>query len=290
MTAQAQSVEVEAEHNSNSLIYKIAPWGTAVKSLYDAGAKVISSRDLADARIALGSQSSVSANGSYTKEGFIYVADQKPLVVAESPLLDVMLARGASDAHKAESEVFYDAKDVFAQLDEDANKAPQDRRVLRLKKDKSYSVPTNRFGEDELALFLFKDRATAYGTFLRSNDIKDMPVWVVDKSYIDKQGSPFVRQLWLHRLDVDNQSVVYGDNGDLDMSNRVRGVRPSVASEARVRSAESTGQVSENSELAYDPAQISEYQTILQEVRKGDRAASDLEQVLEFINGLPVKK
>ena len=137
MTAQAQSVEVEAEHNSNSLIYKIAPWGTAVKALYDAGAKVISSRDLADARIALGSQSSVSANGSYTKEGFIYVADRKPLVVAESPLLDVMLARGASDAHKAGSEVFYDAKDVFAQLDEDANKDPQDRRVLRLKKDKS---------------------------------------------------------------------------------------------------------------------------------------------------------
>ena len=117
-----------------------------------------------------------------------------------------------------------------------------------------------------------------------------MPDWVVDKSYIDKQGSPFVRQLWLRRLDVGGQSEVDGDYGDLDLNNRVRGVRPSVASEARVRSAESTGQVSENSELAYDPAQISEYQTILQEVRKGDRAASDLEQVLEFINGLPVKK
>ena len=291
MTATKLRPENEATvPQVGTVLYVNAPFDQAYEAIRDANGTLASSRDVARARIHPGARHSVSQYGSWVKEGFIYTAKQNPLFVLESPLVDAQRARDATSAHRSGKDFYLDdktAKMYLDQLDEDAQKAPEARRVIRFGTNQNHNIPTNRFADDEVTRFLFKDAAAEYGSFLASQGITEMPVWLTDKDHVNKQKASFVRQLWLHGLDDDIRSGINGSYGDLFDDCRVRGVRPSNAAEGRVREVSAD---SGNSELAYNAGQINQYRTILQEVRKGDRAASDLEQVLEFIQGLPVKK
>ncbi|MBA7625468.1 hypothetical protein ES703_32898 [subsurface metagenome] len=47
--------------------------------------------------------------------------------------------------------------------------------------------------------------AKVYGEFLDDVGIKKIPVWVVNKDYIHKQGYPFARQMWLGGLTFESE-------------------------------------------------------------------------------------
>jgi hypothetical protein len=273
------------------MLYVNAPFNQATDAIRSANGNLASSYDVARARIHAGSGHSLSTYGSWVREGFVYTPEQTPLLVRESPLIEARLARDATNAHSAGKDFYLDteiAKNFADQAEQDASKAPQDRRVLRFEKATNYSIPTNRFADDVVTAFLFKDVAADYGRFLASNGIKKMPVWFADKNSVDQETMPFLRQLWLLSIDCDDESDLVGDGWSLHGGSRVRGVRPSgasVASDVRENSTDAG-----KSELAYDPIQIEQYKTILQGVRNGNVAASELESVLEFMQGLPVKK
>ena len=58
--------------------------------------------------------------------------------------------------------------------------------------------------------------------FLRENKINEMPVWLVDKNYVDTKEESILTQLWLYYF--DGRSDLNGYYRSLDYSDRVRGV------------------------------------------------------------------
>ena len=129
--------------------------------------------------------------------------------------------------------------------------------------------------------------AKAYGEFLQSAGIKNMPVWAVDKKYVDAQDKSFARQLWFARLDYVSRSGLVGVGRGLHNDWSTRGVR-SLVSTAGANRAEISP--SENSELPYTPEQLQRYTNLVTEVRSGSRPNADLEEIVKFFASLIIKK
>lgn len=272
------------------ILYVNAPFDEALQAISGAGAHLASAYDLARAFIHVGSDYSLSKHGSRIREALIYAPEQYPLLLRESPLIKPQLARNATNACRKGNEPYLDVtmvKTFTNQAEEDASKPPQERRVLRFTKTRPYKIPTNRFTDEEVTLFLFKDVAADYGRFLASNGLEKIPVWLADKSYVNQHATPFVRQLWFRRSGFGDISLIRPYIGEsLDYSARVRGVSLVSANVARAReNAVNAGK----SELTYDATEMAGYSTILQGVRRGNIPASELEKVLTFVQGLPVK-
>jgi len=214
--------QLEAEVKGLGNVYSVeAHFDEALQAL-GKSKKIISLRDLAYGRIRTGSESHLSQHYSYVKEGAIYVPNHEPLFVANSPIL--RSASKATEAHRKGNEFYVNAKKVLEQAEADEKKDPENRKVLTLKQRKSYEIPTNRFGEDEVTRWAFKDQAEDYGEFLRENGVDEMPVWLVgDQDYTNNQSKPFARQLWLVGL-AGGRSDLVGDGRGLDCDNGVRGV------------------------------------------------------------------
>ena len=161
---------IEADVEGVGQIIRIAqPFDQGLQSLREARATPISARDLAYARIKTGSRNSLSQSGSYVKEGVVYVPDQS-LLIRDSPLLAKTRAQKAVESHKQGTEFYIDetfAEKYQKQAEEDAEKEPEKRRVLRLNSRGTFKIPTNRFADEELTLWLFKDLAENYGNFLK---------------------------------------------------------------------------------------------------------------------------
>jgi hypothetical protein len=285
LTAEIEAVVPEV----GTMLYVVAPFDKAYEAIVSANGTLASARDVACARLHLGANHNVSTYGSWTGEGFIYTPKQNPLLVRNSPLVAPTMAQDATEAHRRGGEFYLDeavARQFAQQAEEDASKPLFQRLALRMPKNKDYSIPTNRFGDDEVPQFLFGEQAAPYGQFLRSNGIKEMPVRFPDKSHVNAQSMSFLRQLWFPWLGDDYRSDLYGSDGGLHYGDGVRGVRPSNVAEGH---AHATAECSVKSELSYDAREIGSYRTILQQVRKGDLAASELENVLKFIDTLPVR-
>ena len=206
---------LEAEVEGLGKIYRVnRPFNEALESLNEQKAKIISSRDLAYARTKK-PNGSLCNNGSYTREGFLHSKNEPYLLALDSPLLDLELA----DYFSTDKEVYNKYRE---KAEEDKSKSPNGRGVIILSGGENYKIPTNRFNEDELTLFLFKDQAENYGNFLKENGIDKMPVWLVDRNYVDSEERVILTQLWLHPL--DGRSCVYGDSNDFDCYYGVRGL------------------------------------------------------------------
>ena len=217
---------LEAEVEGLGKIYRAdVPFNEALESLNEEKAKIIFSRDLVYARVKEGRNSSLSYNGSYTREGFLYLKNKPVLLALESPLLDLELAEQAVEENKG-GNYFSDNLDVYQKYREQAEKEkkenPENRKVLILPERKNYEILTEKFNEDELTLFLFKDQAENYGKFLRKNGINELSIQLVDKNYVDFHEGTTLTQLWLHHL--DDWSGVNGYNRGLYYDCRVRGM------------------------------------------------------------------
>ncbi len=202
--------------------YVEAPWDEALQLLQKQDyAAPISARDLAFACVQTGNLNSLFKQGSYIKESILYSPNQNHLLISASSILDN--AKKATQAHRNKKEyspLQNTIERFWCEAREDCGKYPQKRRVLTLGYRQTYDIPTTRFDEDELTLFLFKDQARLYGSFLDEHGIKKMFFHLEDVPHASQNS--FERPLWLHHL--SGRSLLSGC-GVLDFGVRVRGVR-----------------------------------------------------------------
>jgi hypothetical protein len=194
---------------------------------------IISLEQNARLRMQEGKDAYVSRNGNWVKEGFLYVPKKGKFLTKTSPIMDNSVE--ATQEHRKGNEFYLTDAQVESGL---ANS-------VKLK-DRDFSIPTNRFGEDEVTAFAFGNSAKSYGNFLREAGIKEMPVYMVD-NIGDK---PFVRQAWFFGLDYVSR---LGGDWYLNDDGRVRGVsEDALASEPKVLTAEGGSQP-----ILYSQTQIS---------------------------------
>jgi len=189
-----------------------APFDRALSELKKNGYKLISLPKNAQLRIQQGKDHYVSKNGNWVKEGILYVPGERSKLVRVSPILES--AKEATHAHRTGKE-FYPTKEQIEQSLTDSVDFPE----------KTIEIPTNRFDWGALTVYAFggEKKAKAYGEFLDDAGIKKMPVYPVDKDYVNKQSQPFARQLWFRLL--GDWSGLDGRDGLLNA--RVRGVKVS---------------------------------------------------------------
>ena len=262
----------EADVKGLGEVHKVdKPFDEALKTIKQAGASVISTRDLAYARIEQGRNSSLCNNGSYVKEGVLYVPG-KTLFIRNSPLLNQRLVGKAVEAHRKGSEFYVDdklANKYQEQAEADKNKTPEKRKTLAINKRGGFNIPTNRFKDEELTLWLFKDQAEAYGNFLKENNINEMPVYLSSDS-----KKNFANQVWFGSL--GGRSGLLGDNWYLGCG-RVRGVLKQTGE------ASSQSRKSSEAKLPYTQKQKERVVGIIQDVREGKKGTSQLEKAIKFL-------
>jgi len=212
-------IETQVEGLGDIYYCNDSAFDDASKAVLGKATALISFRDLAYARIKEGKDSSVSQNGSYVREGSLFVpnADNKRIWLRESLVLQNPI--DAVKAHKKGNEYL---------LPEDFNVDAHLEKVGKgnyLVLTDTSAVPTDRFGEDARTVWAFDDQAKEYGAFLKDAGISASNIWMYtdnDKG-IDKQSRPFANQLWLRGLGSDSDfSGGYRDLGD---DSWVRGVR-----------------------------------------------------------------
>lgn len=191
--------------------------GESLKLLKNIDAKPISLRDLAYARIEDKRISDFCSYYSYVKEGIIYTP-KNVFFVSDSPFLSN--PKKASQIYNGESyeakKLRINAKKYLEQAEQDEIKEPQNRKVLISEVGKHrdinnipfYYIPTNRFNDDELTLWAFKDKAEEYGEFLKDAGIDEISV-VFDSP----RQKPFARQLLLHGCGSGRSGLYCGLNG-----------------------------------------------------------------------------
>jgi len=235
MTTTLLKPILEAEVRGLGEIYSVkGSFNEALESLREFGINAPTSvRELAYARIN-SEELSLRFFGSYTSGGFLYLKNEPVLVALESPLLDLELAKQAVEANK-KGNYFTTNISVYkkyrGQAEQDKNKSPQERNVLILPNTKTFSISTNSFNENELALFLFKNQTENYGNLLRKNKISEIPIWLVDKSYVDSKEESVLTLLWFSNFDGGSD---LGVSGDLYCYGRVRGMFEKTLEEGRV--------------------------------------------------------
>jgi hypothetical protein len=201
---------------------------------------LITLKELAYARIQEGKDSSVSTNGSYVKEGSLFVpkVSNKRIWLRESLVLQN--PADAVKAHKKGNEYL---------LPEDFD---VDKHLEQIGKDNYFvvsdttPVPTNRFDEDSRMQWAFGDVAQQYGQFLADAGIKNVNIYMHtnNDNHIDSRARPFANQLWLHRL--GDYFYFLGLYRSLYDNGGVRGVR---------RDSNAVGVAQKNSDL-YNTKQI----------------------------------
>ena len=160
--------------------YVVTPFDEGKKILEADGYHIISAEENARLRAQEGKDADVSRNGNWIKEGFLYIPKKGKFLTKNSPVMDNSVE--ATQAHRKGNEFYLTDTQVESGL---ANS-------VKLK-DRDFSIPTNRFGDDEVTAFAFGNSAKPYGNFLREAGIKEMLVYMVDNI----EDKPFARQAWL---------------------------------------------------------------------------------------------
>jgi len=189
-----------------SSAYVVAPFDEGKKALESEEYHIISLEENARLRVQEGKDSYVSQHGNWVREGFLYVPGKGKFLTKAS--LVMINPADATSAHRSRRE--YSLTD--AQVENGLANS------VKLK-NKGFSIPIRRFGEDEVTVFVFGNFVQNYGTFLKEAGIKEMSVRMIN----NLGDKPFVRQAWLSRLGY--RSRLLGDYRSLYCDSRVRGIR-----------------------------------------------------------------
>jgi len=213
-TQKRPEITEDVKPNLLSSAVVSAPFDLAKEILEEQSYDIISLPVNAELRIKQGKEAYISQNGNLVREGVLYIPGKGNKLVRNSPIL--YSAQEATQAHR-EGKEFYTTNEAVQKALEDSVDLPLANK----------DIPTKRFNENDVTVWAFgagdSKKAQAYGDFLKDSEINSILVWVIDKDYVKKQNSPFVRQLWFGGL--DDRSDLDGDDGDLRDDNRVRGVR-----------------------------------------------------------------
>lgn len=187
--------------------YVQAPFDIALDELQIAGYKPISLEENARLRIEQGKTAYVSGKGNLTKEGFIYIPGaDKVRIVKNSPILTN--STEATQAHRKRREFYLDSIST-----ENSIPVPYNQKA----------IPTSKFADEDITAFLFGSQAQAYGQFLKEAGIKQMPIYLVDRTHLKYQSTPFARQCWF--ISLGSGSGLDGYYRSLAYGYRLRGVR-----------------------------------------------------------------
>ncbi|MBS3081204.1 hypothetical protein J4221_07065 [Candidatus Pacearchaeota archaeon] len=257
--------------------YVVAPFDKGLEVLQEGDYRLISSQENSRLRIQEGYQAYISQMGNWVSEDAIYVPNKGKFLTKVSHI--ARNAREATQAHR-NGEDFY------------LNENQVEECLADCVELTSESVPTNRFGENEITIYAFGEHTEDYGKLLREYGIKEMPVWLAGI-----RDKPFARKVWFVRLGDNYRSdlhcgirVLYGDD------DRVRGVRHNSGEAANfcehsdeekragIREAQkiSAGEKT----VPYTRKNINSYLDIVHGVRKGNLPNSKLEELIEFLEKL----
>lgn len=213
-----------------TLIYVEAAFDQAQEIIRASNGTLASARDVARARMQEGEKERVSLYGSLVKESLVYIPNQSPLLIREPPIVNPVWARNATQAHRENREFYLEetvAQGYAEQAEEDRFKPLYERRVLRMPTNEDYRIQTYSFDKEKAAKFLFGPYAKSYGNFLRSLDIKSVPVRLVNKDAVNSSARPFLRGLNFERVIFPwEPSELRGSLRTLHYEWGVRGIRP----------------------------------------------------------------
>jgi len=173
---------------------------------------IITPEQFAQLRITNGASHRVSTNGAYTSMGNIMIPKKGRFLTPLSLVMKNPVE--ATQAHRSGKEFYVSG--------EDAEKALENSVIIPYNQS---AIPTDKFGEDSIANFVFGKTAQKYGNFLKEAGISAMPLWFNDEKYINSQEKPFANQLWLRRLGGGFLSGLSGCSGVLSYGGAVRGVK-----------------------------------------------------------------
>jgi len=189
------TVDIRPRGIESAIVY--GPFDKALESLAKNGYEIISLLQNAELKIQQGKNHYVSKNGNWVKEGVLYIPRERNKLVKVSPILES--ATEATQIHRNNKE-FYPTREQIEQSLTDSVDFPE----------KTIEIPTNRFDSEALTVYSLggEKKAKAYGKFLNDVGIKEMPVLVDDKNYVNEQSQPFARQLWFGNLDYRSGFLV----------------------------------------------------------------------------------
>ena len=155
------------------------PFNEAVRELQVKGYRIISMEEQAGLRVQEGRTHPVSKEGNFTQEGWIHSPNTMgTYLVKKSPLI-----KHLDEVYQ--THVKGDEFNIQSNL-EGALLVPY-----------GAEIPTNRFAENDITVFMFGKNAENYGNFLTELGRKTQKIWTPNQQAINSQTDTFARQNWM---------------------------------------------------------------------------------------------
>lgn len=188
----------------------LAPFDEGKEALEKQGYKIITAEENAKLRMEEGKHSFISQSCNYVGEGVLYIPNKGIFLTRNS--LAMAHPKEATDSHRNNNEFYV----TLTQAEKVLNDS------VKITYNKS-AIPTNRFKDDEITNFIFKEYAEKYGLFLKDAGINQADLCFNGKDYVNSMKKPYANQLWL--LDIVDDSGISGCRYFDCNGGRVRGVR-----------------------------------------------------------------
>jgi len=230
-TKYFERIRLEKRINNFGYIYKVNGLFDksflTLKKLKRIGS-LISSRDLAAAILNSGINSSLFLEGSYVNETGIYNPNRETILDRNSPILNSDSARDATSYHKERKEFPVVSSNYLIKINEERNKRPEEKSILVIPHRNNFEIPSNRFNEDEITLWLFRDIASEYGNFLSDNGVSGFSLELINSKYVDDNRNSFVRHLHLSYDKKERKQTLVGKDFYFNSCNNLRGFKRSI--------------------------------------------------------------
>lgn len=162
-----ETIILEANIRGLGKIFRVEdPFDEALNELKENNCKLISARDLAYARIQDGNtkgtkESLLCSNYFNIREGILYLPKVKKSIALVRTSLCLEHPKEAVERQKNNRELFINEREADAYLKR------RDTLIINPMDDKR--IPTNRFAENEITVWIFQDQAKDYGLWLKAN-------------------------------------------------------------------------------------------------------------------------
>src|SRR3989344_1641074 len=183
--------------------------------------KVIPFEQNAQLRIQEGREAYISQNGNYVREGCIYYQGEAGILVPNSPFLtNSKMLQCAIEENRQGRYFSTPNKRLYEkfsqQAQQDASKAPKERRAVFMPSDNTFEVSQKQNSE----IFELLGLSQAYLDFVKQDSLSFFPV---GQKTLEGYFGTVPTQLWFGWL--VGGSVLCGNDHGLDLVGRVRGVR-----------------------------------------------------------------
>ena len=210
-----------SKNGKNSSVYS-APFDEVIsKAVRDLDRAVSLEYNSLIRRLA-GKESSVSQNGNYTAECWIY-DPQTGIYLSKWPLIRAYPEQATQD-HREGKEFYISEQQIKRATSKIYARQVEDKRVIL--------IPSDYLQECEVTSFSFGKQAKETGKFLLNDcGIEAIPIFTVDPNHLPigsgekdevNRGKPFARQNWFYGLGNNGRFALGGNDRCLHYGNAVR--------------------------------------------------------------------